>query len=325
MSPKTFIFIDGSYFCFHRYYSLLNWWKNAFPNESLENPIENTVFVEKFKKTFIETLQQIPKKLNLYKPKSRGKGKSNEVKLNEEPNITMIIGKDCKRENIWRNELYNKYKATRANGSEDGFMGGPFFKMVYEENLFQQAGAQQILYHSRLEADDCIAIYVKKLVKIYPPNECNIYIITSDNDYLQLIRENVHIYNLAFKNLKDSKIFTGNPEKDLKIKIIMGDTSDNLPGVNGLGPKKLLKLFPALASDTPLQLADIVVEAEYKVKRKSLEQKRDDLLKEIESNNRADNNFSECLVGALKLASGAGKAFRSSDIEQKRKLVNELF
>ena len=66
-------------------------------------------------------------------------------------------------------------------------------------------------------------------------------------------------------------------------------------------------------------------EAEYKVKRKSLEQKRDDLLKEIESNNRADNNFSECLVGALKLASGAGKAFRSSDIEQKRKLVNLVF
>ena len=66
-------------------------------------------------------------------------------------------------------------------------------------------------------------------------------------------------------------------------------------------------------------------EAEYKEKRKSLEQKRDDLLKEIESNNRADNNFSECLVGALKLASGAGEAFKGSTLEEKRKLINLVF
>jgi len=231
-NPKIFIFIDGSYYCFHRYYSLLNWWKNAFPEEPLENPIENTVFVEKFKKTFVESLQQISKKLNLIKPKLRSRNKTTVVNTSEEPNIKMIIGKDCKREHIWRNDFYDKYKATRPNGgTENGFMGGPFFKMAYEENLFQQAGAETILYHPRLEADDCIAIYVKQLLEKYPANECSIYIITSDNDYLQLIRENVHVYNLAFKNLKDSKIFTGNPETDLKIKTIMGDVSDNIPSV----------------------------------------------------------------------------------------------
>jgi len=236
INKQTFIFVDGSYYCFHRYYSLLNWWKNAFPEDPLENPIENPVFVEKFKKTFVETLQQIPKKLNLCKPKPKSRGKNKkqlaETSDSDEPIIKMIVGKDCKRQHIWRNDFYDKYKATRPNGgAEDGFMGGPFFKMAYEENLFQQAGAEQILYHPRLEADDCIAIYVKQLVEKYPVNECSIYIITSDNDYLQLIRENVHIYNLAFKNLKESKIFTGNPEKDLKIKTIMGDVSDNIPSV----------------------------------------------------------------------------------------------
>jgi len=232
--PKIFIFVDGSYYCFHRYYSLLNWWKNAFPEDPLENPIDNPVFVEKFKKTFIETLHQIPKKLNLIKPKPRGKSKKHHDPTSDtnEQNITMIVGKDCKREHIWRNDFYDKYKANRPNsGAQDGFMGGPFFKMAYEDNLFQQAGAQHILYHQRLEADDCIAIYVNQLVEKYHPSECTIYIITSDNDYLQLIRENVHIYNLTFKNLKESKIFTGNPEKDLKIKTIMGDTSDNIPSV----------------------------------------------------------------------------------------------
>jgi len=234
-NKKVFIFVDGSYYCFHRYYSLLNWWKNAFPEDPLDNPIENPVFLEKFKKTFVETLQQIPKKLNLCKPKPKSSGKKKPLDTDttsNEPIIKMIVGKDCKRENIWRNNFYDKYKATRPNGGvEAGFMGGPFFKMAYEENIFQQAGAEQILYHPRLEADDCIAIYVKHLVEKYPASECSIYIITSDNDYLQLIRENVHIYNLAFKNLKESKVFTGNPEKDLKIKTIMGDISDNIPSV----------------------------------------------------------------------------------------------
>ena len=58
-----FIFIDGSYFCFYRYYSLLKWWKIAFPLEPLENPFENPVFVEKFKKTFIDCIQLLPSKL----------------------------------------------------------------------------------------------------------------------------------------------------------------------------------------------------------------------------------------------------------------------
>jgi 5'-3' exonuclease len=226
-----YIFIDGSYFCFYRYFALMNWWKNAFPDEPLDDPIQNPKFVEKFKKTFIETLQKIPKNLNIEPKKVRKSTKNNNsVEPIEENNKPIfIVGKDCKRENIWRNNFYDKYKASRANGQEDGFMGGPFFKMVYEESLFQQGGASLILQHPCLEADDCIAISVKHLIQTQP--NCFIYIITSDNDYLQLIRDNVHIYNLTFKNLKDSKIFTGNPEKDLKLKIIMGDGSDNIPSV----------------------------------------------------------------------------------------------
>ena len=66
-------------------------------------------------------------------------------------------------------------------------------------------------------------------------------------------------------------------------------------------------------------------ENEYKEKRKELEQKRDDLLKELESNNRADNNFAECLISTLQLASKAGETFKGSTIEEKRKLINLVF
>ena len=58
-SHSTFIFIDGSYFCFYRYHSLLTWWKNAYPDEPLDNPYENEKFVEKFRKTFVENLESI--------------------------------------------------------------------------------------------------------------------------------------------------------------------------------------------------------------------------------------------------------------------------
>ena len=213
MNP-TFIFVDGSYYCFYRYFALQQWWRNAYPEEPLDDPYQNEKFVEKFRKTFVENLEQIPKKLKIHKDPVKP---------------ILIVGKDCKRENIWRNELFPDYKANRANGQEDGFMGGPFFKMAYEENLFVKGGAKAILKHPKLEADDCIAISVKYLTNKYP--DCNIYVITSDKDYLQLNAHNVNLFTLTYKNLADGKTATGNAEDDLKIKIIMGDTSDNIPSV----------------------------------------------------------------------------------------------
>jgi len=223
MNP-TFIFVDGSYYNFYRYYALTNWWRNAYPEEPLNDPFKSENFVEKFRKTFVDNLQQMPKKL----------------KIDKKITPIIIVGKDCKRENIWRNSLFSQYKANRANGPDDGFMGGPFFKMAYEEELFQKGGAKAILNHPKLEADDCIAISVKYLLEKYP--DCNIYIITSDRDYLQLNNHNVNLYNLAYKNIAENKSSTGNPKDDLEIKIIMGDISDNIPSVfPKCGPKTAQK------------------------------------------------------------------------------------
>jgi 5'-3' exonuclease len=221
MNP-TFIFVDGSYYCFYRYYALLNWWKNAHPETTLDDPYQNKNFVDKFKKTFVENLLAIPKKLKIQKP-------------------ILVVGKDCKRENIWRMELFPKYKSNRV---QEGFMGGPFFKMVYEEELFEKGGAKAILKHPKLEADDCIALSVKHLRNKY--HDSHIYIITSDRDYLQLASSNVHLFNLTFKDIVD-KSSTGNAKNDLEIKIIMGDTSDNIPSVF---PKCGLKTAQKCIADT---------------------------------------------------------------------------
>ena len=222
-SKQTFLFIDGSYFCFHRYHSIMNWWKNAKKDVLLidENSKElNPEFIEKFKKTFVENIKTIPTKLGLTNP-------------------TIIVGKDCKRENIWRNEFCENYKGTR---NKDGFHGGQLFKESYEEKLFEKGGATQILSHPKLEADDCIAISVNYLLA--NSSNVDIYIITSDKDYLQLAGPNVKIFDLMFKNLCEQKSSLGDAKKNLFCKIVMGDISDNISSVlSKCGPKTAVKCF----------------------------------------------------------------------------------
>jgi len=217
---EPIVFIDGSYFCFYRYYSIMNWWKNACKDEQLEIPIENTKFVEKFRKLFIKTIQEIPSKLGLTKCK-------------------IIVGKDCPRANIWRLSIYSGYKANRPH--DDTFLGGPFFKMAYDE-LFAEARVSNIISHPHLEADDCIALSIKHILTT--TIDTKIYVITSDKDYLQLSCDRVQIYDLSFKRLDAQKSSFGNAECDLFCKIIMGDVSDNINSVlKKCGPKTALKCF----------------------------------------------------------------------------------
>jgi len=215
---RDYILVDGSYFCFFRYHALLTWWKNAHKDEPLgDSPIENAIFLEKFKKIFKQKLLEIVKKFAT-------------------KNATVIIGKDCPRKEIWRNDIYEQYKATRD--SEDVFLGGPFFKLAYDE-LFTD---YQIISHPRLEADDCIALYTKHLIDTLP--DVNVTIITSDMDYLQLHRENVQIYDLKWKSLMTSKCAFPTAVQNLFCKIVMGDKSDNITSVfKKCGIKTAAKMY----------------------------------------------------------------------------------
>jgi 5'-3' exonuclease len=160
--------------------------------------------------------------------------------------------------------LFPKYKATRANGKEDGFMGGPFFKMVYQENLFIDG---TILSHPKLEADDCVALSVKHVLQKY--SCCDVYIITSDKDYLQLAEPRVHIYNLGFKKITDQKSSTGSAECDLFCKIVMGDISDNIPSVfPKCGPKTALKYYNNKDEFQKRLMSDDAFISQYNINKK---------------------------------------------------------
>jgi 5'-3' exonuclease len=222
-----YIFIDGSYFVFHRFHALKRWWKSAKPEEPLGEPIDNPLFVEKFKKTFVENIENIHKKLGIHK-----QTKTKPI---------LVVGKDCKRKDIWRNTLYSGYKATRDQ--DENAQVVPFFRLAYDDHdgLFAKSGVQHIFSHPQLEADDCIAISVKHVLQ-NNKTSC-IYILSGDHDYLQLVCENVNVFNLSYKKQPS----LGNAKMDLFCKIVMGDKSDNIPSIfKTCGPKTAIKCFENL-------------------------------------------------------------------------------
>jgi len=204
-STPVYILLDISYFIFYRYYALIAWWKLANSEEPLDNPIENSTFVEKFKKTFIDKINEIPKKLKF-------------------KNFIIIAAKDCQRSNIWRHTLYDKYKENRVY--DDDFLGGPFFQIGL--SILKKLKIKT-LFHKNLEADDCIAIMTKQLLE--KNQTSNILIVANDMDYLQLAGPQIRIMNLKYKYLTDNKKWSGDPKKDLFCKIVMGDKSDNIPSI----------------------------------------------------------------------------------------------
>jgi len=215
MQRQPLIFVDGSYYIFYRFHALKTWWRNAYPEDPLDDPIKNAIFVEKFKKTFSDKLKEIPKKLNIGNP-------------------IMFVGKDCRQETIWRMKLYKDYKGGRPSNHQIS----PFFEIAYQI-IGQEETDIKKLSLDELEADDCIALAVNHMKEKF-----DMYIITSDRDYLQLEGPYVHIYDLAFKDVTKKKSSFGNKEADLFCKIVMGDSSDNIPSVlKKCGPKTALKCF----------------------------------------------------------------------------------
>ena len=152
----------------------------------------------------------------------------------------MYVAYDCPRSQIWRNEHTENYKATRQNNTDVGH----FFKLVMGKKLFEKPDLiSGTLCLDCLEADDCIALFIKKVHDLHPCRE--IYVITNDHDYLQLKTDNIYLTNLKYQKVGNSKT-TGDPQKDLFIKAVCGDKSDNINKIfenKKIGPKKAEQLY----------------------------------------------------------------------------------
>ena len=165
-------------------------------------------------------------------------------------------------------KLFPEYKGNR--GQDDGFMGGPFFKMAYEDNLFEKGGVKLRLSYDTLEADDCIAIAAKYILDKW--EDANIWIIASDMDYLQIASDRVKIYTLKYKDITESKNCFKNAEKDLFCKIVAGDKSDCIPSVfKKCGIKTAEKYWNDKVSFQAKLESDLEAVAQYELNKKIID------------------------------------------------------
>jgi DNA polymerase-1 len=109
----------------------------------------------------------------------------------------------------------------------------------------------------KIEADDTISYLAQK----FRDNNKKVTIVSSDKDFLQIVDQNIEVYSPIKKKTYGKKEVQEElgmiPENYLIMKALLGDNSDNLAGIKGLGPKTLLKEFPGIVKDPLFELKDI--------------------------------------------------------------------
>ena len=119
----------------------------------------------------------------------------------------------------------------------------------------------------KIEADDTIAYLSQKLKK-------DVIIYSADQDFLQLVDNRTTVYSpIKKKFYKPNDVYEQYglyPNNFITMKCLMGDKSDNLPGVRGLGPKKLFKLFPELSEQNIFTLQEAYKKASNNVEEHKL-------------------------------------------------------
>jgi 5'-3' exonuclease len=109
----------------------------------------------------------------------------------------------------------------------------------------------------KVEADDIIAVLAEKLVE---KHNSTCFIVSSDKDFLQLVTDKIILYRPMEKEYYTPKVVEEKlgllPENFILYKTLLGDNSDNIPGIKGLGAKGIFKKFPELKTQS-LTLDDI--------------------------------------------------------------------
>ena len=143
---------------------------------------------------------------------------------------------DSARKNF-RNEIYSDYKANRSDAPDDLI---PQFEYIRKSvEAFNLPSIELLNY----EADDLIATYSEQILK----EGAKVTIVSSDKDLMQLYKSNIRIYdpmkNKFISNEDINNKFGVNPEKVIDVQALAGDSSDNVPGVPGIGVKTAAELI----------------------------------------------------------------------------------
>ena len=205
-----FYLIDGSGYIFRAYYAL--------PPLTRKSDGLPTGAVSGFCSMLFKLLEDSKSNQNLQKP----------------THFAVIF--DSARK-TFRNQIYSDYKANRSEAPDDL---APQFDYIRKSVLaFNLPSVELINY----EADDLIATYTDKILK----EGAKVTIVSSDKDLMQLFKKNVRIYDpMKNKFISEEDVqnkFGVDSSKVIDVQALAGDSSDNVPGVPGIGVKTAAELI----------------------------------------------------------------------------------
>lgn len=246
-TKNNIVLIDSSYYVFHRYFATYRWFLFQNIDVSVDDITDNEVFITAFYKHINNDIKKICKKWNTHKD-----------------NIVFCV--DCQRTEIWRNDIYDTYKATRVQKTN-------FNKKIFSifSDYTNLLGFKYIS-QSRLEGDDVIYLTQKAAIAAKTAlapladttADANIVIITNDNDFLQLVDTQTQVYNMQFKELM--KRGYNNPKVDLLFKAIYGDKSDNISKIGtGITKEKALMISNMTDSDREKYIKECGYEEKFRL------------------------------------------------------------
>ena len=199
-------------------------------------------------------------------------------RLFDEENPELVAVAFDAKGKTFRHERYDEYKATRDRAPEELTDQMPLIRelvLAHGLPIFEVPG---------YEADDVIGT----LARQGEAAGLDVLIVTGDKDLMQLVGERIKLYNVFKQGQTEPVIqdveavrekFGADPEHVIDVLAIMGDSSDNVPGVKGIGEKGATKLISQFHS-VP-ELLERIDEVKGKTKEK-LEADRDNLLLSLE-------------------------------------------
>jgi 5'-3' exonuclease len=175
-----------------------------------------------------------------------------------------------------RRKIYGDYKGNRANKTrlrrhdhqqfatiedEQEAMRHQFSRLVsYLDNL-----PVTFIAIDGIEADDTIAY----IADMYKDIAKKITIVSTDRDFYQLISPTLQVWSPIKKKMYDEAAlleeFGVHPNNYVVYRTFTGDTSDNIPGVAGIGPKTIIKSLPELANPVEFTLDDLFEKCKNKL------------------------------------------------------------
>lgn len=163
------------------------------------------------------------------------------IKLYEEIHPDYIAVAFDKGRQTFRTEMYSEYKGNRPDAPEDL---RPQFSLI--QDVLKVMGIC-VIEEEGFEGDDILGSLSKK----FASSELAVQIITGDRDNLQLVSDCSHVFltkkgisdmlEITLENMQD--LYGYGPDKVIQMKALMGDSSDNIPGVPGVGEKTAFKLI----------------------------------------------------------------------------------